>query len=271
MAKGRVIALKFAGRNLTAAPEGYTSRTEACVKRWLSRLPKPLDATPDDVQSIQVQISFVSRSFMWYCRCFLLFPSHVDCFCAQDAYDSEVDLASLDAMRHSVEGEEKPEEIEGDQTLPDAAGSVADEAVQQEPQSQQNISLSASPGDDGTDSSTGEPSAKDAGTGMPVSKGNQERPGSASFKNCADVEDDRGSTQGSQHAEQSQTECVAPHAELNAAVQGVVAVAHLMDSSAVEIGIERYLGMAEASKMDRESILQEALRLAVSDRINTRM
>ncbi|NJR41433.1 MAG: hypothetical protein HC767_01000 [Akkermansiaceae bacterium] len=44
-----------------------------------------------------------------------------------------------------------------------------------------------------------------------------------------------------------------------------------VNSSAVEIGIERYLGMAEASKSDREGILQEALRLAVADRISARM
>jgi hypothetical protein len=61
MAKRRVIALKFAGRNLTAPPEGYTARTEANVKRWLSRLPKPLDAPPDDVQALQVEIR------LWLC------------------------------------------------------------------------------------------------------------------------------------------------------------------------------------------------------------
>jgi hypothetical protein len=55
MVKRRFIGLNLAGRNLIAPPEGYTAKTAAFVKKWLSDLPKPAEAVPDDVVSLIVR------------------------------------------------------------------------------------------------------------------------------------------------------------------------------------------------------------------------
>ena len=181
-----------------------------------------------------------------------------------------MDLDSLDDMRHSIEGDEKPQEVEGDQTLSDVAGSVVDGPVKQEPASQQNNSVPASP-DTRAGSSAGGDSAVHSRKGAPGSNGDQEDADSTSVPGSTKlvhIQDDKGGLQGTLDCLQSHDECVAPHGELKASA---VVAAPTVDSSAVEIGMERYLGMAEASNIDRESILKEALRLAVSDRINTRM
>lgn len=189
---------------------------------------------------------------MWTCRASLA-------VLLQDGLDSEMDLASLDDMRHSIEGDEKAAEIEGDHNLSDAAGSVDGEPAPQE--DQQNISTLA--GDDGVALLINA-----SGRGTPASQGYEEdRPGLASHEQIADIVHDKSSS--SPCPVEAQNECAGPGADL--IIHATVAVTSLMDSSAVEIGIERYLGMAEASKVDKESVLQEALRLAVSDRINARM
>lgn len=187
----------------------------------------------------------------------------------QDAFDSDVDLASLDDIRQSIEGDEKPQEVEADQTLSDVAGSAVDEALQAPAIQHDNVvpeSLHNRVG-----SSGGGASAAHASKEPPASNGSQGDPDSTSVHSSANfghIQDDKSSLKGSLHSLPSQNGTVAPHGQLNASA---VVAAHPVDSSAVEIGMERYLGMAEASNTDRESILKEALRLAVSDRINTRM
>ena len=53
--KARWIDLKLSGRKLLAPPEGYTPRSEARIKRWLSEIPAAAScAAPDEDHNSQV-------------------------------------------------------------------------------------------------------------------------------------------------------------------------------------------------------------------------
>lgn len=49
--KARYVDLKLSGRKLLAPPEGYTPRSEARIKRWLTQIPVVPGAPPDGDQS----------------------------------------------------------------------------------------------------------------------------------------------------------------------------------------------------------------------------
>lgn len=198
----------------------------------------------------------------------------------QDVAGCDDDLASLDAMRRSCEQDEKLGEAAVEKSHGGGSQSRSqDGEVCQNGDAAQHEGANAAPSDDDEEDSSGsDPSALD-GSSVRASAGEKQQD-VASGAACVESLDGinpkqdknvEGAEEGfpiSQTPVKVQSED-AYHEERPGDIS--YSEAAVVDSSAVEIGMERYLGMAEASKEDKVSVLQEALRLAVSDRIGARM
>jgi hypothetical protein len=190
----------------------------------------------------------------------------------QDGFDNEVDLTSLDGTRHSV-GDEKPEEFDREEGLSDGVGTADDEAVRQDADRQRSsdpclsVERVSSLGRGTSAAERSEQGAHVSESGTCKEQDNV-LAGQGFPPPSTENHGENLSIQSLQHSAKRKNERDADQQGESAAP---VSVPPLLDSSAVEIGMERYLGIAEASMNDRESILQEALRLAVSDRISARM
>jgi hypothetical protein len=186
----------------------------------------------------------------------------------QDEREVFVDHGSLDEARCSCNGEEPPREqgVEQQSLDPVPTSSKPERPVP------------ATPSPD-----SGETASKDAITDRPSHNSSDNVLQLQACGKCEGIDADtpesgmpigvrQQSNEGCKGLTEENDDCAASEGSLaQPTAQAMQPLRMSADTTAVEIGVERYLGMAEASKDLQEDILREALHLAVADRINSRM